>query len=72
MAHSRPLQTRLWSLIRRATLRYAYGVVIASVAISVPAAYYSAKLFGNLRPDLEELLPKQARSVTDLTEIRTR
>src|SRR5688572_15150671 len=53
-------------------LRYSRLVILGSVLISIPSAYYTAKLYGNLKPDLEELLPRQSRSILDLEEIRSR
>jgi predicted RND superfamily exporter protein len=55
------------SIFRRSRL-----VIFLAIVLSVPAAYFSAKLYGNLKPDLEELLPRQSRSILDLDEIRAR
>jgi predicted RND superfamily exporter protein len=54
-------------LIKRAWLTVTLSLVLAAFG-----GYYSAHLFSNLRTDLEELLPTEARSVTDLNEVRSR
>lgn len=56
----------------RFLLRHSRWVLVFAVLISVPAAYFTTKLYGNLKPDLEELLPRKARSILDLDEIRSR
>ncbi len=58
--------------IVRFFLRYSVWVLLFCFLISGPAAYYTTKLYGNLKPDLEELLPRKARSILDLGEIRSR
>lgn len=47
-------------------------MAIVLVLSAGPAAFFTTQLYQNLRPDLEELLPKTARSVQDLGEIRQR
>jgi len=54
-------------LIRRAWLSVCFFSILALVG-----GFYSVRLFSNLRTDLEELLPTQARSVLDLGEVRSR
>lgn len=56
----------------RLILRQAGWVVFLSIVLSVVGAYFSAHLYKNLRPDMEELLPTSARSVIDLNEVTTR
>jgi predicted RND superfamily exporter protein len=53
-------------------LRYHRIGLLLLLLLTVPAAYFSAKLYGNVKPDLEELLPKQSRAILDLEEIRSR
>jgi len=43
-----------------------------AVALAVPSALATAKLYFNLRSDLEELLPRSAPSVLALDELRLR
>lgn len=53
-------------------LRYhRYGLALL-ILMTVPTVHWSAKLYGNLKPDLEELLPRKARAILDLGEIRSR
>ena len=40
--------------------------------ITIPCTYWTARLYGNLKPDMEELLPRQSRAILDLDEIRSR
>jgi hypothetical protein len=58
--------------LTRLILRYPVAIIAASVAITIPCVYWTGKLYGNLRPDVEELLPRQSRSILDLDEIRRR
>lgn len=58
--------------IVRFVLRRSGWVLLFCTILTIPCVYWTACLYGNLKPDLEELLPKQARSVVDLTEIRNR
>ncbi len=60
------------SCLSRLILRYAGIVVISGLLLSCFGAYYSILLYENLRTDLEELLPTQARSVIDLDEVTHR
>lgn len=46
--------------------------LLAFLAVTVVAFPFVVKLFSNLRPDLEELLPTTSRSVRDLKEVTTR
>ena len=52
--------------------RLAVPIFLVTSVLSVGGFYYSAKLYKNLRTDLEELLPTNARSVQDLNEVRSR
>jgi predicted RND superfamily exporter protein len=56
----------------RFLLKQAGWVVALCGVLGVIGGYYSIHLFSNLRTDLEELLPVQARSVQDLNEVRSR
>ncbi|MBC7397126.1 MAG: MMPL family transporter [Bdellovibrionales bacterium] len=58
--------------ITRFLLKNAFAVVLVGFALSSVGAYYSFHLFSNLRTDIEELLPTDARSVLDLKEVRGR
>jgi len=58
--------------ISRFIFRYSIPVILFCVLLSIPSAYFTVKLYGNLKPDLEELLPRKSRSITDLAEIRSR
>ncbi len=55
-----------------AAVRYYKVFTIVGLILFCVGAYYSGKLYQNLRPDLEELLPETARSVQDLYTIRSR
>jgi predicted RND superfamily exporter protein len=52
--------------------RLAVPIFLVASVLSVGGFYYSAQLYKNLRTDLEELLPTNARSVLDLNEVRSR
>lgn len=54
-------------ILRRAGFVAAIGTLLALVG-----AFYSVKLFKNLKTDFEELLPTTARSVVNLGEVRQR
>src|ERR1700757_4288352 len=56
----------------RWVIRKAYWIVAFGTILSVVAGYYTTRLYGNLRTDLEELLPSNARSVQDLKQINQR
>lgn len=53
-------------------LRYRASILAFAAILSVLATYQTVKLYGTLRPSLEELLPANARSVVDLNEVRRR
>ena len=40
--------------------------------LTIVFSFYVVKLYGNLKPDLEELLPTSSRSVKDLNEVSSR
>ncbi len=42
------------------------------LVLSVFSSYFVVKLYSNLKPDIEELLPTTSRSVIDLKEVTTR
>ncbi len=50
----------------------AWIALLCFVLVTAVSFPYVVKLFANLRPDLEELLPTTARSVRDLKEVTTR
>jgi predicted RND superfamily exporter protein len=54
-------------LIQRAGLVACLGLLLGSVG-----AYFSVHLFMNLKTEIEELLPTDARSVLDLNEVKSR
>jgi predicted RND superfamily exporter protein len=54
-------------LTRRAGLIVGLGLIVAAIG-----AYFTTQLYKNLRTDMEELLPTNARSVIDLKEVTTR
>lgn len=60
---------RQWAefLFRHSKLAVFFGLILALIG-----GYYSVLLYQNLRPDLEEMLPKTARSVRDLNEVTRR
>lgn len=58
--------------LSRLILRHAGLVALFGTLMSVGGAYYSIKLFGNLKTDIEELLPSAARSVVDMNEVTQR
>lgn len=51
---------------------FAPWIVALGLILSGVGAYFSFKLYQNLRTDIEELLPTTARSVTDLNEVTSR
>ncbi len=53
-------------------IRRAGPVVLLTLLLGAAGGMYSVRLFSNLRTDLEELLPEQARSVRDMGEVRSR
>jgi uncharacterized protein len=56
----------------RFILRYAGWVALVGTLLAVVGGYYSVQLYKNLRTDVEELLPQDARSVIDLAEVTKR
>ena len=58
--------------IIRFLIKRAGWVVGFTLLFGAVGGVYSVRLFSNLRTDLEELLPEQARSVRDLDEVRSR
>ncbi|MGK5084860.1 MMPL family transporter [Bdellovibrionota bacterium FG-1] len=56
----------------RFVLRRAGWVAFIGTALAFVGAYYSVQLYKNLRTDFRELLPTNARSVTDLSEVTQR
>lgn len=64
--------SRFTLLLTDILVRHAAPIFIACLLLSGVGAFYSAKLFMNLRTDLEELLPNTARSVMDLNEVTSR
>ena len=53
-------------------LRHGRILWLLAIALAVPSAIATAKLYFNLRSDLEELLPRSAPSVLALDELRSR
>jgi predicted RND superfamily exporter protein len=62
----------LMNLIAKIVLRRPGTVSIVGTLLAMVGSYYSALLYMNLRPDMEELLPTTARSVTDLQSVTQR
>ena len=58
--------------ITRFLLKYAGLICLLGLVLGAWGTYYSVHLFSNLRTELEELLPTDARSVLDLNEVRSR
>ena len=56
----------------RWVIRNSVSVVVFSAILSLVAGFFTLRLYGNLRTDLEELLPSNARSVQDLKQISQR
>ena len=56
----------------RGVIRYAASVTAVGTLLAAVGAFYSVKLYQNLRPDLEELLPTTSRSVKDLEAVTGR
>ena len=56
----------------RFILRHSVAIASFALLLTFIGGFYSYKLYRNLRPDLQELLPTYARSVTDLNEIARR
>ena len=53
-------------------LKHSLLVLLIGLSLSVVGTYFSIHLFSNLKTDIEELLPTDARSVLDLKEVRSR
>jgi uncharacterized protein len=53
-------------------LRYGWLVWGVALLLAVPATIRTASLYGHLKSDLEELLPRDSRSVRALDEMRAR
>ena len=60
------------SLIPSLILRRTTLILWCSLLLTLIGGYYTVKLYANLRTDLEELLPRTARSVQDLDEVGRR
>ena len=54
------------------TVRYGGWLWLAALLLAVPAAWRTARLYANLRSDVEELLPRDAPSVKSIDELRAR
>ncbi|MBC7395900.1 MAG: hypothetical protein H7333_00530, partial [Bdellovibrionales bacterium] len=52
--------------------RHAASVSAFFAILTIIASFYVVKLYANLKPDLEELLPTHSRSVKDLKEVTSR
>lgn len=53
-------------------IKRAKSIVVFYFLVSMVASVFVVKLFANLRPDIEELLPTTSRSVQDLKEVTSR
>ena len=58
--------------LTRLILRNSRALILLGVLVTIPCLYWTKQLYSNLRPDVEELLPRQSRSIQDLSEIRRR
>ena len=58
--------------ITRFIIQYAFAILAIGFLLSTLGAYFSVHLFSNLRTEIEELLPTDARSVLDLNEVKSR
>jgi uncharacterized protein len=54
------------------TLRHGAVLWLLALLVAVPAAWRTATLYGHLRSDVEELLPRNAPSVVAIEELRRR
>ncbi len=54
------------------TLRHGKVLWAIAVLLAIPAAWRTATLYGHLRSDVEELLPRDAPSVVAIDELRRR
>jgi hypothetical protein len=54
------------------TLRHGTVLWVLALLVAIPAAWRTAMLYGHLRSDVEELLPRNAPSVVAIDELRRR
>jgi predicted RND superfamily exporter protein len=54
------------------TLRHGRMLWVIAVLLTIPAAFRTANLYMHLRSELDELLPREAASVTAIQELRRR
>ena len=54
------------------TLRHGKTLWLLAVLVAIPASWRTAQLYGHLRSELEELLPRDAPSVVAIGELRRR
>jgi predicted RND superfamily exporter protein len=54
------------------TLRYGWLLWLVAIALAVPATWRTVWLYGHLKSELEELLPRESPSVLALDELRQR
>jgi len=54
------------------TLRHGKTLWLLAVLLAIPASWRTAQLYGNLRSEIEELLPRDAPSVVAIGELRRR
>lgn len=60
------------NLFNRIVVRHAGLIALVGTLIALVGAYFSVRLYMNLRTDIEELLPTTARSVKDLEQVTQR
>src|SRR4029077_16267748 len=53
-------------------LRHGKTLWLVAVLLAIPATWRTAQLYGNLRSEIEELLPRDAPSVVAIGELRRR
>jgi len=59
-------------LFSKFVLRHALSIGLLGTALGGLGGYYTIQLYQNLRTEIHELLPTQARSVIDLQEVSHR
>jgi uncharacterized protein len=62
----------MMTVFTRIVLKYPVRVAFFGTLLGLVCTYFSALLYMNLRPDIEELLPTTSRSVLDLDQLTAR
>jgi len=58
--------------VSRFFVKYARWISLAGVLLTLASGFFVVKLYANLKPDIEELLPTTSRSVVDLKQVTSR